>query len=109
MCTNFYIQDHLSRHCQLIVRRRQLKVIYMSHGEVKGRRGFILGGVFSASYLAGIHFDCWEGALEILKMALTTGLLVVTSVLMTSVAFPGYLVQLNANNIVFANNFGCCR
>ena len=66
MCTNFYIQDHYTA-VRLMSGWVSIESLLLSHGEVKGRRGFILGGVFSASYLAGIHFDCWEAALEILS------------------------------------------
>lgn len=101
MCTNFYIQDHYT--ALKVSGGGSIESIYMSHGEVKGRRGFILGGVFSASYLAGIHFDCWEGALEVLS-GINHRIIGCDIRADDSQAFPGYLVQLNANNIVFANN-----
>lgn len=104
-CTNFYIQDFYNAViAESVNAGSSIESIYMSQGEIKGRRGIQFRTGVSASYLAGIHMDTWEAALEILD-GINHRVIGCDIRGDDSKSWSGYLVQLNANNIIFADNF----
>lgn len=104
MLTNFYIQGWY-QSIFATASAGTIESIYISQGECKGRAGFLFGAGVSATYLAGIHFDTWRGAIE------QTGNSGVHRVIGCDIRsddeqpWDGYLVQLNSQQTIFANNF----
>ena len=103
--TNFYIQGFYRSLYTSTNSTSSIESIYITHGEVKGREGFIFGGNTSATYLAGIHFDTWETAIGHFAAGGVHRVIGCDIRGDDEQAFSGYLVQLNSNQILFANNF----
>ena len=104
-CTNFYIQDfYHGVIAECVNAGSSIESIYMSQGEIKGRHGIEFRSGVSATYLAGIHMDTWEAAVEIFD-GINHRIIGCDIRGDDSKSYSGYLVQLNANNIIFADNF----
>ena len=103
--TNFYIQDHYRSLWTTTTTDSSIESIYISQGEVKGREGFIFTGRVSATYLSGIHFDTWRAGLEHLGAGGIHRVIGCDFRGNDSQSWDGYLIQLNANETIFANNF----
>lgn len=102
-CTNFYIQDYYTA-MNVTSPNGSIESVYMSHGEVKGRQGFIFGQC-SATYLAGIHFDTWREAIAHNGDGGVHRIIGCDIRADDAQPWDGFLVSLNANQIIFANNF----
>jgi len=103
--SNFYIQGFyraLFANCSA----GSIESIYISQGEVKGREGFIFADRISATYITGIHFDCWRTAVGYYSQNGGVHRCIGCDIRADDEQpWDGYLIQLNSNQIVFSNNF----